>query len=180
MNSLLLCAIRELLSIMNIQIVKGKGSGKTELSAFDHALQDAGINNYNLIYLSSIIPPGSEVSFSDNFTAPDEDFGHRLYIVKAEKRSGKSGTAIAAGLGWYQKPDDKRGVFVEHQLSAPSAEEAERQLRNQINNSLVDLCHFRGYPVDDKSLFNMSVSTLTVDEHAGCVLVAAVYSSESW
>ena len=47
---------------MDIKVVCGVGSGKTALSAFDSALKDAGVYNYNLITLSSIIPPDSIIS----------------------------------------------------------------------------------------------------------------------
>src|SRR3989338_7464484 len=97
---------------MNIHIVTGKGHGKTLLSAFDAALKDAGTYNYNLIYLSSIIPPGSVVNVS-KMQEYTEQYGHRLYVVQAEARSRESGKYIGAALGWYQLPDG-RGVFVEH------------------------------------------------------------------
>ena len=37
---------------MNIIITKGTGDGRTEISAFDMALKNAGICNYNLIQTS--------------------------------------------------------------------------------------------------------------------------------
>src|SRR3989344_3563037 len=46
---------------MLISLTYGKGTGKTELSAFDAALWDAGIGDFNLITLSSVIPPDSRV-----------------------------------------------------------------------------------------------------------------------
>ncbi len=42
---------------MKIHIGTSIGTGETELSAFDTALYNAGIANYNLLYLSSVIPP---------------------------------------------------------------------------------------------------------------------------
>jgi len=47
---------------VNIQVSGGIGSGPTELSAFDQALVRAGVANYNLIYLSSVLPPDSDVT----------------------------------------------------------------------------------------------------------------------
>lgn len=46
---------------MKIYIAPGKGVGATELGAFDAALNDSGIANFNLIRLSSVIPPLTEV-----------------------------------------------------------------------------------------------------------------------
>ena len=41
-----------------IVLSTGLGVGPTALAAFDAALLDAGVANYNLICLSSVIPPG--------------------------------------------------------------------------------------------------------------------------
>jgi pyruvoyl-dependent arginine decarboxylase len=50
---------------MEIPIVAGFGRGETGLSAFDAALGDSGVLNYNLIRLSSVIPPCSTVVEDD-------------------------------------------------------------------------------------------------------------------
>jgi arginine decarboxylase len=46
---------------MLIQVTGGTGAGPTKMAAFDAALNQAGTANYNLIKLSSIIPPDSKV-----------------------------------------------------------------------------------------------------------------------
>ena len=46
---------------MEINVVNGVGEGQTELSAFDAALKDSGVYNYNIMYLSSVIPAGAVV-----------------------------------------------------------------------------------------------------------------------
>ncbi len=86
---------------MNISVVSGHGEGKTTLSAFDAALSSAGVYNYNLIKLSSIIPPASIVKKIDSFDSPNSEYGDRLYVVMAEYRSQEVGKYIAAGFGWY-------------------------------------------------------------------------------
>ena len=42
---------------MKIRLSSGRGEGPTPLAAFDAALLDAGVSNYNLLPLSSVIPP---------------------------------------------------------------------------------------------------------------------------
>jgi len=69
---------------MNITICTGTGSGPNELMAFDSALLDAGILDYNLIYLSSSIPAGSTIERKRFIASPDEH-GHKLYVVISEK-----------------------------------------------------------------------------------------------
>ena len=83
---------------MEINVVCGVGTGKTILSAFDSALKDAGVYNYNLITLSSIIPPGSKVIKAKRYESPPQEYGHKLYVVKAEYRSEEVGKYIAAGV----------------------------------------------------------------------------------
>ena len=39
-------------------LVRGKGVHEDELVSFELALRDAGIEKYNLIEISSILPPG--------------------------------------------------------------------------------------------------------------------------
>ena len=64
---------------MKISITYGKGSGKTELAAFDAALWNAGIADYNLIILSSIIPPNSKV-FVKKLEQNNQNIGNKLYL----------------------------------------------------------------------------------------------------
>ena len=40
----------------NYTIVSGVGKGLTSLSAFDNALLNAGVGDYNLVKVSSILP----------------------------------------------------------------------------------------------------------------------------
>lgn len=163
---------------MDIFIVSGKGEGSTLLSAFDTALLDAGVLNYNLICLSSVIPPRTTVLIKDKYNPSPEDFGDRLYVVKAEMRSYEEGMTIGAGIGWYQFADG-RGVFVEHHTEAQSSEAAEKELKSSIFDSLRDLCKNRNHPFLEDNV-NHSVSTATVAERPLCVLVVAVYQKEKW
>lgn len=41
-------------------VVSGMGEGKYPLLAFDNALRDAGIGDFNLVKVSSILPPGCQ------------------------------------------------------------------------------------------------------------------------
>lgn len=102
---------------MDIPIVAGVGHGSTPLSAFDDELRACGVLNYNLIPLSSVMPPSARVHPIDRYHSSWEEHGHRLSMVKAEIRSDQPGLALGAGIGWYQWHDG-RGVFVEHELAA--------------------------------------------------------------
>lgn len=162
---------------MEIYVASGKGFGKTPLSAFDAALQDAGISNYNLLILSSVIPPASQL-ISKKFITNPKEYGQRLYIVKAEIRSREAGKYIGAALGWYQLPDG-RGVFVEHEEIGETKKSVEANLREDVRKSLTDLCTFRGFPLDEEEM-KIQTSIVKVDGSPACALVIAVYKCEPW
>lgn len=163
---------------MTIKVVKGIGEGKTELSAFDGALKDAGVYNYNLVQLSSVIPPGSKVEVSDAYETPEGEWGHKLYIVKAEMRSNEAKKFIAAGVGWYQL-DDGRGLFVEHEIIGDTDIAVKSEIKYRISSSLKDLCNFRGIEFHDNKMKSV-ISVTRVGAKPACALVLAVFESEGW
>lgn len=153
------------------------GHGGTPLSAFDAALKSAGIYNYNLIVLSSIIPPNSKI-INKTFESKIEEYGYRLYLVKAEMRSRESGKYIGAALGWYQL-EDGRGVFVEHEEIEETRDAVKSNLSADIKKSLTDLCRFRGYPINERKM-KIKMSIAKIKDSPTCVMVVAVYKAESW
>ena len=103
---------------MRIYVAPGIGTGPTKLSAFDAALNDAGVANYNLIRLSSVIPPNATIVATDPTIRPQAipgDWGDRLYVVMAEKRVDTPNTEAWAGIGWVQDKASNKGLFVEHE-----------------------------------------------------------------
>lgn len=162
---------------MVIYVTSGIGEGKTPLSAFDAALKDAGVHNFNLIILSSVIPPKSVIKLR-KFKAKSEDWGSKLYVVKAEIRSRQSGMYIGAALGWYQI-EDGRGVFVEHEEIGETREAVESSLQQEVHNSLHDLCRIRQLPVVERKL-KMKMCVTRVTDQPTSALVIAVYKSEGW
>lgn len=162
---------------MNIFVTFGKGQGKTLISAFDAALKDAGVANYNLITLSSIIPPHSRIIVR-RYETPLEDYGKRLYVVKAELRSRESGKHIGAALGWYQI-EDKRGVFVEHEEVGETKKAVQSNLDEEVHSSLRDVCRARGYSLDEKRM-KIKMCITQVKDSPASALVIAVYKSEGW
>jgi len=152
-----------------ILVTSGVGEGRTRLSAFDAALWDAGIANFNLMKLTSIIPPGSVVEIG-NPQANERGFGNRLYVVLAEKRETESGREAWAGLGWVQAEDCK-GMFVEHE----GGQEAE--VIRLIEESLRDMTRYREDEFGD--IHHVVVGKRCKDK-AVCAVVAAVYLEERW
>jgi arginine decarboxylase len=164
--------------MIKIAVISSVGTGKTLLSAFDAALNNAGVSNYNLLVLSSVIPPNSVIKKIKKYTTPPDEFGHKLYVVRAEMRSNEAKKWLAAGVGWYQL-EDGRGLFVEHELVAETRMAAKTDLELLITNSLHDLCHFRDIPFHSDKI-HMQTSIAQVKDKPMCVLVIAVYQSEGW
>ncbi|MGZ6005132.1 MAG: pyruvoyl-dependent arginine decarboxylase [Candidatus Saccharimonadales bacterium] len=156
---------------MKIQVTKGIGEGPTELAAFDQALVKAGIANFNLIYLSSVLPPGSQVVPTDKPIRPAGDWGDRLYIVIAQKRTILRNQEVWAGIGWIQDKDSKQGLLVEHEGHS------EIEVRSDIEHSLTALAknrHMNFGPI------NMVVTGVRCEDKPVCALVVASFESTGW
>jgi len=164
---------------MKITVTAGSGTGSTTLSAFDAALKAAGIHNYNIIKLSSVIPPGSKVVVRKWKNSPTEH-GKKLYTVLADIRSDILGRSIAAGIGWYQIADG-RGIFAEHTdvIESLNAKEAEKNVAQKIEATIRDLCAHRGYPFSKRN-FKTVISSAEVKNKPTCALVAAAYESQDF
>ena len=163
---------------MNITIVTSNGEGQTLLSAFDNALQNSGVHNYNLLRLSSIIPPHSKIIKKSSYDTDPAEFGHKLYVVMAEMRSSQAGKHLAAGIGWYQLGDEG-GFFVEHETIGDTRVAVQSEIAFLINSSLRDMCNFRGIAFDENNV-KLVVSTVKVTNKPACALAIAVYQSEGW
>jgi arginine decarboxylase len=157
---------------MNINITTGTGTGPTELSAFDAALNDAGVANFNLLCLSSVVPPNSTIVIHEG-TLPTikGDWGDRLYIVMAHQRVSNPGGEAWAGIGWVQDKVTKKGLFVEHEGTS------EKSVRWDIEHSLKGLMETRGI---DFGEINMVVEGGICTDKPFCAMVVAVYESAGW
>src|SRR3990167_2832134 len=149
---------------MKISIRKGTGTGPTEISAFDQALVKANVANFNLIYLSSVLPPGSDVVNGGDTTPISGEWGDRLYLVMAQKRTIQRNQEVWAGIGWMQDPKTKKGLLVEHEGHSES------EVRADIGNSLKALADNRQMKF---GLIDMVVTGIKCEELPVCALVVA-------
>ena len=159
---------------LEISVAGGEGRGPTQLAAFDAALRAIGVANYNLIRLSSVIPPRSVLRVAPGRLTPPGQWGDRLYVVAAEWRTDEPGTEAWAGIGWIQDPDLGRGLFVEHEGSS------EDQVRSDIEASLGALRAGRGATGDRLGDVEMVVHGAVCTDEPVCSLVVAVFASEPW
>ena len=157
---------------LQIVVSAGVGQASTTLAAFDVALQRAGIANFNLITLSSVIPPGSVIEVPDSPRAVDGVWGDRLYVVLADARAEKHNEEAWAGIGWTQDPATGRGVFVEHHGFS------EHQVEADIHASLESLVERR--PDVEFGPMNSVVRGIVCESEPVCALVAATFVSVPW
>ena len=157
---------------MIIQLASGIGTGPTKLSAFDSALNHAGVANYNLIRLSSVIPPSTKIVVN---TSPlktiQGEWGDRLYVVMAEQRESTPNREAWAGIGWVQEKNSGKGLFVEHEG------ESEKTVREDIRDSLHALMATRNV---DFGEVQMNVVGAMCHRDPICALAVAVYRSSRW
>lgn len=76
---------------MKIAIVSGHDEGPTKLNAFDNALSNAGIGDVNLIKVSSMLAPNTEI-----FDLPKLKAGAMVNCVLSEITSDNPGDEIIA------------------------------------------------------------------------------------
>lgn len=155
---------------MEIYIAPGKGVGTTELGAFDAALNDSGIANFNLLRLSSVIPPSAQVIEIDKIPPIEATWGDRLYVVQAHYETSLPNEEAWAGVGWVID-DEGKGLFVEHEGTS------EEFVRESITHTLNDLMKTRG---KDFGKIYMIVEGITCADRPVSAMVTAVYEAESW
>ncbi|MBN2014750.1 MAG: arginine decarboxylase, pyruvoyl-dependent [Candidatus Altiarchaeota archaeon] len=94
--------------------VKGLGVHKDKLASFELALRDAGIEKFNLVNVSSILPPRCEV------VKPDAGLKHMkpgqiVYCVMAKTETNEPNRLVSAAIG-CAVPNNKdiHGYLSEH------------------------------------------------------------------
>jgi len=98
----------------NIFLTKGTGVHKEKLASFELALRGAGIASYNLISVSSILPPNCEII--DKNTGNEMLYpGQVVPVVLARSESKIPSTLVSSGVG-IAIPRDRNdyGYLSEH------------------------------------------------------------------
>lgn len=155
---------------LNIHLSCGGGDGPTPLAAFDAALIDAGVANYNLLYLSSVIPANARIVRAKHPVQP-HDHGRRLYVVMSEMRQTQQGRHAHAGIGWVQEGTDGRGLFVE--LHDDDRDRLEADLHATLGAMRLSRDIEFG-PVQT------AISSRLCSTRPVCALVVAVFACEAW
>ncbi len=154
-----------------IPVLRATGTGGTTLSAFHEALVAVDLGHYNLVRLSSVIPPDTSVDATGKAPVPVGEWGDRMYCVYAEQRTTEVGEEAWAGVGWVQRLDGRGGLFVEHEGTS------EAFVTNAIRTSLGDLVAGRE---DEYSAPDWVLNGAVCTGAPVCSLVIAAYEAAPW
>ncbi|MCP2265407.1 pyruvoyl-dependent arginine decarboxylase [Promicromonospora thailandica] len=157
---------------LTIRVSTGTGTGRTPLAAFDAALASAGVSDFNLVRLSSIVPPGSQVLTVEGTDQLRGGHGDVLLCVYARAHTSLPGHEAWAGVAWSRHEDGSgAGLFVEHE--GPSHE----QVNADLTHSLQDLSATRGdrYRPEGRQVTGITCVTLPV-----CAVVVATFRRMGW
>lgn len=147
-----------------------------ETFSYDLALLQAGIENFNVMYYTSVLPPESyEVPLSE--VKPLIHHGSVLEAIMA-KAGGLKGDTVAAGIGrvWAQ---DQSGKFIggfaaeyEYVYSGQSVspEQAYADAKKQLTASLNHELSIRGLKQQGDMVFN--ITSLQITQNYGIALAA--------
>jgi arginine decarboxylase len=107
-----------------IFLTKGVGVHKERLASFELALRDAGIASYNLVYVSSIVPPNCIVSPRNELLQLLKS-GQILFCVMSRIDTNEPNRLMAAAIG-MALPYDRTvyGYLSEHKSYGQTQEKA--------------------------------------------------------
>jgi len=95
-------------------LVKGVGKAKAKLSSFEAALRAAGIEKYNLVRVSSIIPPNCRI-ISPQQGLKQLQPGQIVHCVISENSSNEPNRLMVASIGIaIPKNNGQYGYLAEH------------------------------------------------------------------
>jgi arginine decarboxylase len=103
-------------------LTKGVGVHKDKLASFELALRDAGIEKYNLVFVSSILPPNCKIiSREEGLKLLNP--GQIIFCVFARNETDEPNRLISAAIGVaVPKESDQYGYLSEHQAFGQKAE----------------------------------------------------------
>jgi len=147
-------------SLPNLVILAaGADEGGSELNAFDNALLKAGIANWNLVRVSSILPPKAQITYDIPFIEKGSLVPIVLAKITSDNEGEKIASAIAIGIG------EEFGVIME-QSGKGTKEEIEERARKKVEEA------FRVRNMELKEIRTISVEHTV--KKLGCAIAAAI------
>ena len=108
----------------------GRGTANEKLASFEMALRDAGIAEYNLVKVSSIMPPNCKIINKKkgiSMLSP----GQVVFVVMSEQSTNEPGRQISASVGIAIPPNkSKHGYLSEHHSYGQTKKESGKYAEN--------------------------------------------------
>ncbi|MEK6967692.1 MAG: arginine decarboxylase, pyruvoyl-dependent [Nanoarchaeota archaeon] len=105
-------------------LTKGVGVHKDRLASFEAALRDAGIEKYNLVYVSSILPPNCKIVPKEE-GLKDLKAGQILFVVMARSETDEPNRLISSSIGIaIPKNSENYGYLSEHHSYGETAKKS--------------------------------------------------------
>jgi arginine decarboxylase len=151
----------------------GKGEANSYLTAFDAALINAGIANFNLIKVSSIVPPNSKITILskkniNNSTSLNSlPYGTLLPTVYTYSVSSVPGEKLVAAIGVAKIKDDLNNWGIIMEKSGVGEEEL---FRNEVKNMLEEALFNRNKYMGEVEIISIRHEV----ERIGAVVAACV------
>ena len=155
-----------------IRVSRGAGVGPTRLAAFDGALQAAGVAGYNIVRLSSVIPPHALVREVTGIDQVKGGQGDIAYCVYAAAYASTPGGQAWAGMAWAMHQNGSgAGLFVEHTAAS------EAVVRRDLDATIEAMARTRG---NMYRAAGQIVSSAVCIDHPVCAVVIATYGTAGW
>jgi len=161
--------------------VKGKGFHKSKLAAFEQALRDAGIEKFNIVNVSSILPPYCiEINKEDGLKQLRP--GQVIYAVLARANSNEYNRLICASIG-VAKPADKSqyGYLSEHHTFGVKPEKTGDTAEDLAAEMLASTL---GIPFDPDANYDEKIEVFKMDgkivETKNITASATVRNEDEW
>jgi len=153
-----------------------------ETFSYDLALQEAGIENFNVIYYTSVLPPES---YEISLTEAKKYFHHGAVLESImAKAGGVKGDTVVAGVGriWARDPATGKkigGFAAEYEFIYPkqevSSKKAEQNAKIQLSKSLLHELTIRGLEQVGEITFN--ITSIHIEKKYGIALAQLGFMS---
>jgi len=151
-----------------IYVLKGCGYGNSIKSALDSALSSIGLENANIIEISSIIPEGVEgIKEIEKYKL--KKYGNKIYALVSYKVDREK---AVAGLGILYDKKKKKGIILE-----ASGENKEKVLE-ELREGIKDMLEYRD--LNGNLEYYICEGINNSNKKYVCSLVIAVYKEEEW
>jgi arginine decarboxylase len=151
-------------------LTKGKGQHRQRLVSFELALREAGISPFNLVRVSSILPPDCRlVSRAEGLRKLK--LGQVVFLVMSENSTAEDHRLISASIGLAipQNKEDQYGYLAEHEGFGESEKEvraqAEELAAEMLATKMGQAYSGRNFQHGQKNYYRLS-EHLTVKTHS--------------